>query len=197
MIVYYWLMRHKDENKSEAILQATVSLLNEIGFSEISMSKIAKRANVSSSTIYVYFENKEDMLNKLYLTIKEKMSQQIVSGIDERTGIREGVEAVLRNTIHFIITNKDYFLFLEQFSNSPLIQKMNQEKSSLLFKPIVDLLERGKQEKALKPVDTNLLLAFVYGSITVLGKEILKGTFDHNQENIKEMIQMTWDAIKA
>ncbi len=190
-------MRHKDENKSEAILQATVSLLNEIGFSEISMSKIAKRANVSSSTIYVYFENKEDMLNKLYLTIKEKMSQQIVSGIDERTGIREGVEAVLRNTIHFIITNKDYFLFLEQFSNSPLIQKMNQEKSSLLFKPIVDLLERGKQEKALKPVDTNLLLAFVYGSITVLGKEILKGTFDHNQENIKEMIQMTWDAIKA
>ena len=32
---------------NEAIFQATIQLLNEIGFSEISMSKIAKRANVS------------------------------------------------------------------------------------------------------------------------------------------------------
>ncbi|MDB4867155.1 MAG: TetR family transcriptional regulator [Cohnella sp.] len=38
------------------------------------MSKIAKKAGVSASTIYVYFENKEDMLNKLYLSIKKKMS---------------------------------------------------------------------------------------------------------------------------
>ncbi|MEY2194631.1 TetR/AcrR family transcriptional regulator [Neobacillus sp. BF23-41] len=44
------------------------------------MSKIAEKSNVSSSTIYVYFENKEDMLNKLYLTFKKKMSQRIFKG---------------------------------------------------------------------------------------------------------------------
>ncbi|MCZ8522715.1 helix-turn-helix domain containing protein [Paenibacillus mucilaginosus] len=71
MIVYYRIMRHKDENKNEAIFKATIQLLNEIGFSDISMSKIAKRAHVSPSTIYVYFENKEDMLSKLYSNGKQ------------------------------------------------------------------------------------------------------------------------------
>ncbi|MFJ5760843.1 TetR/AcrR family transcriptional regulator [Neobacillus sp. NPDC093182] len=46
-------MRHKDEKKNESIFQAAIDLINEIGLAETSMSKIAKKANVSSSTIYV------------------------------------------------------------------------------------------------------------------------------------------------
>ncbi|MDR1409712.1 MAG: TetR/AcrR family transcriptional regulator [Oscillospiraceae bacterium] len=53
-------MRVKDFSKKDAIFEATINLLNEIGFANISMSKIGKAAGVSSSTIYVYFENKED-----------------------------------------------------------------------------------------------------------------------------------------
>ena len=51
----------KDDNKKNAITKAVISLSNEIGFSNVSMSKIAKRAGVSSSTLYVYYENKDDM----------------------------------------------------------------------------------------------------------------------------------------
>jgi len=37
-------VRVKDENKKEAIFEATISLLNEIGFANLSMSEIAKKA---------------------------------------------------------------------------------------------------------------------------------------------------------
>ncbi|WP_094092917.1 TetR/AcrR family transcriptional regulator [Paenibacillus physcomitrellae] len=40
--------------------------MNEIGFAETSISKIAKKAGVSAATIYIYYENKEDMLSKIY-----------------------------------------------------------------------------------------------------------------------------------
>jgi hypothetical protein len=43
-IVYYRNMRTKDDSKKEAIFEATIGLLNEIGFANISMSKIAKSA---------------------------------------------------------------------------------------------------------------------------------------------------------
>jgi hypothetical protein len=39
-IVYYKIMRHKDDTKNEAIFQTTIELLNVVGFSEISISKI-------------------------------------------------------------------------------------------------------------------------------------------------------------
>jgi AcrR family transcriptional regulator len=100
------------------------------------MSKIAKKANVSSSTIYVYFENMEDMLNKLYLTFKKKMSQRIFKGFDETIPLKTGFETALRNFADFILTNKEYFLFAEQFSNSPLIHKLSHEEGNVLFEPI-------------------------------------------------------------
>ena len=74
MIVYHTNMRYKDEHKKEAIYEATILLLNKEGFSSTSMSKIAKHAGVSASTIYIYFKNKDDMLKKLYLDTKPELS---------------------------------------------------------------------------------------------------------------------------
>ena len=51
-------MRHKDDSKREAISNAAIELITTIGFANTSMSKIAKAANVSPATIYVYFEKK-------------------------------------------------------------------------------------------------------------------------------------------
>ena len=52
-------MRHKDDNKHQAICDAAIELITKNGFADTSMSKIAKAANVSPATIYVYFESKE------------------------------------------------------------------------------------------------------------------------------------------
>jgi AcrR family transcriptional regulator len=190
-------MRHKDENKNEAIFQATIQLLNEIGFSDISMSKIAKRANVSPSTIYVYFKNKEDMLGKLYTNVKQKMSAQILAGIDDTIPVKIAFERVLRNQIEFIFNHKEEFLFLEQFSNSPLIQNLCLEDPSWMFHPLFELVDRGRDQKLLKECDTMLLLVLIHAPVSALVKQHFNGEFELNEKNIRDMIQMSWDAIKA
>jgi AcrR family transcriptional regulator len=190
-------MRHKDENKSEAIFQATIQLLNEIGFADISMSKIAKRANVSSSTIYVYFENKEDMLLKLYLNVKEKMSQQLVQNIDESTPVKDGFATVMRNLLDFTLNNKDYFLFLEQFSTSPLLDKLCLEDTAWMFQSLRSFAMRGQREKLLKDVEINLLLTFCYFPVIQLAKAHFKKENEANQQNLDVIIKMSWDAIKV
>ena len=70
MIIYYRIMRYKDEQKQDAIIQATIQLVNEIGFAASSVSKIAKQANVSPATLYIYYTNKEDLLVSTYVSIK-------------------------------------------------------------------------------------------------------------------------------
>ena len=67
-------MRVKDDEKQEALFEATVKLVNEIGFVSSSVSKIAKEANVSPATIYVYYKNKEDLLVSTYIAIKLDLS---------------------------------------------------------------------------------------------------------------------------
>ncbi|GGF99893.1 AcrR family transcriptional regulator [Paenibacillus albidus] len=194
---YYRAMRHKDENKSESIFNAAIQLITEHGLSETSMSKIAKKAGVSASTIYVYFENKEDMLNKLYLSIKKKMSLAVFYNYDDSISYQSAFEHALRQYINFVLTHKDEFLFIEQFSNSPLLHKLSQKEGIELFEPIFSLFEKGKSQNIFKKVDTNLLHMFMVYPAMAYAKEYFSGQTDSKQENFNEIIQMSWDAVKA
>ncbi|MGG4467627.1 TetR/AcrR family transcriptional regulator [Paenibacillus alvei] len=161
------------------------------------MSKIAKRANVSPSTIYIYFKNKEDMLSKLYTIVKQRMSNQILAGIDDRIPIKIAFEMVIRNQFKFIFSHKDEFLFLVQFSNSPLIQNLCLEDPSWIFLPLFELVDRGIEQKVLKNSDIWMLLVQVHAPISALAKQHLSGEFKLNEKKIEELIEMSWDAIKA
>ena len=101
MIVYYRIMRHKDENKNQAIFDATIELINEIGFSDISMSKIAKRAGLSSATIYVYYASKEDLLVKLYVNVKERLSRGLLLHMHEGMETKEICRLFMKNGLEF------------------------------------------------------------------------------------------------
>ncbi|WP_379129522.1 TetR/AcrR family transcriptional regulator [Paenibacillus sp. sgz500958] len=190
-------MRRKDDNKNEAIFEATIGLLNEIGFSEISMSKIAKRAGVSSATIYVYFENKEDMLAKLYVRVKDKMSRQMIYKIDDSMPAREVCEKFMRNSLQFILENKDYFMFLEQFSTSPLIDKLCLEDTMTMFMPLHALIRKGQERGELKTLEPVYLLTYCYIPVTQLAKAHFKGQFEANEEHVRQIIEMSWDAIRV
>jgi Transcriptional regulator len=190
-------MRYKDENKSEAIFKATIQLLNEIGFAEISMSKIAKRAQVSAATIYIYFKNKEDMLNKLYMNVKEKLSRAMLRDIENAMPIQKAFQIEMENLMDYALNNRDDFLFLEQFSNSPLIEKINKEEGYEMFQTLYEIVERGKREHILKQEDSTILITYCYFPIIQLVKEHFKGTFRFSKEILDRVICMSWDAVKA
>ncbi len=188
------IMRNKDENKKDAIFEATIELLNEIGFANISMSKIAKRAGVSSSTIYVYFENKEDMLKKVYFEVKKKLITAMSHGIQEDTPIRLAVELLVRNVLTFVPENRQYFLFLEQFSNSPLVG--NLDDINLLFQPLNNVFEKGIRQGELKPIDVDLLMNYSIHSVVQLAKMYLKRDIQLTETDIQKITQISWDAVK-
>ena len=91
-------MRIKDLHKQEAIIEATVLLVNEIGFVSSSVSKIAKKAGVSPATIYIYYENKDDLLVSTYVEIKKKMSRALLKNLDNSLPIRDVLESFWKNT---------------------------------------------------------------------------------------------------
>ncbi|GEL76810.1 TetR/AcrR family transcriptional regulator [Tenuibacillus multivorans] len=60
--------------KYRQIIDAAVEVIAENGYYNSQVSKIAKRAGVADGTIYLYFENKEDILISVF---QEKMGQFI------------------------------------------------------------------------------------------------------------------------
>ena len=68
-------MRVRDENKQRALMEAAITVVNEIGLASSSVSKIAKEAGVSPATIYIYHKNKEDLLVSTYVQIKRDLAE--------------------------------------------------------------------------------------------------------------------------
>lgn len=190
-------MRRRDESKKDAIFQATKELLNEIGFAETSMSKIAKRAGVSAATLYVYFENKDDMLKKLYLDVKGKLATSIVGAIEPGQSIKETVNQGMRGYLAFLLQNREDYLFLEQFSHSPILKNLCIEEALPSFDALHGAIEKGMREGVLRPVDENLLLTYCYLPIMQIVKEQERGVLTITEEMISTIIEMSWNAVRA
>jgi AcrR family transcriptional regulator len=191
-------MRIRDENKVEAIYDATIQLVNEIGFAETSISKIAKRANVSAATIYIYHENKEDLLYKTYLKLKGKLSERMFQKLDETLTVRESFESIINNYVAFILTYTDYFLFLEQIMTSPLPKKWCiEDTTASLFQPVYKMFEVGKNEGLFKQEDVSMLIVYSILPIAELAKAHLLNGTQFEDKQLKAAIAMSWDAIKV
>jgi len=196
MIVYFTAMRTKDDEKEAALFEATVKLVNEIGFASSSVSKIAREAGVSPATIYVYYKNKEDLLVSTYIEIKLDLSKALLRDFNDRLPIRDILRNVWFNMFEYISKNLEYFKFVEQFSNSPYSSLVNREEVEQYFIPLIKVLQTGIEQKIIKNVNFDILTAFMYHPITVLANPGLCQDFVLNEENIETAFTLAWDAIK-
>lgn len=57
-------MRQAKTDLSEQIFSATDRLMAKEGLNQLSMHKLAKEANIAAGTIYLYFKNKDELLEQ-------------------------------------------------------------------------------------------------------------------------------------
>ncbi len=190
-------MRTKDDKKITALFEATVKLVNEIGFTSSSVSKIAKEAKVSPATIYVYYENKEELLASTYVEIKRNLSTFVMQDFDDTLPVRDILQKIWFNIFRFALKYPDYIRYTDQFSNSPYSSLVDREELEQYTKPFFKGLERGIEQKIIKNVNSDILSAFIYYPITFLSNKNMCKNFELTEENIESAFTLAWDAIKV
>lgn len=188
-------MRVKDDKKLQAICDAAIELITANGFADTSMSKIAKAAQVSPATIYVYFENKETLLNEIYLLVKQEMCAELLRGVKSDLSVAEAFKITWDNFYKYAMKNPVRFAFTEQFANSPLVGGICKERSMEFFKPLLDLFERGKDEKVFKDIPLEIFIAFTFSPLTGLIKEHFSGEIVLNKKALATTFEIAWDAV--
>lgn len=196
MIIYFRDMRIKDLHKQEAIINATVDLVNEIGFVSSSVSKIAKKAGVSPATLYIYYQNKEDLLVSTYIEIKKKLSKEMLQNFNETLPLRDILFNIWLNAHNFIKNNRELFQYSEQFSNSPYTEHVDHDELDKHFEPFIKVLKKGVEQKVIKDVSFDLLVAFVFYPIMIISNPKLCKKLELNDDAIETGFSMAWDAIK-
>ena len=186
----------KSIDKRNALIQATVALVNNNGFHATPMSKIAKMANVSPATIYLYFENKQDLVNKTYIEVKKKYSDFAFAHYKDTMTVEEGFEHIWRRIADFKLNDYDNAMFLAQCDNTPIIDEPSLHAGIKHLQPLLDLWERGKQEGVIKPISDYLLYAYAINPLSFLMIAQKRGAFQLDKEQIEQAYQSAWNSIK-
>ncbi len=188
-------MRVKDEKKEQAIFDAAITLITTNGLADTSMSKIAKVAEVSAATIYIYFENKEDMLNKTYTHVKREIAAALGKGLQPKLTVEEAFKVIWNNFYKYAVKNSVKFSFTEQFANSPLVDRVHKEEGMSYFQTLFEWFERGKREKVFKDVPVEIFTAFAFAPLIGLVKQHFCGEVVLDNKLLKAVYEITWKAV--
>jgi len=138
-------MRVRDENKQRRIKEAMVSLILREGIDGTSISKIAREAGVSAATIYVYYENKDEMLAETFREYAHQPYQYIMQCVRPEMSGSELIETMVRSCYAFSVEHEEIFSFVEQCSHCPSLSEHVCEKdcSGDILKMIHSYQEAG------------------------------------------------------
>lgn len=187
----------KSIDKRNALIKATIELVNNNGFHATPMSKIAKMASVSPATIYLYFENKQDLVNKTYIEVKAAYTNYAFATYNEALTVKEGFEIIWKRIADFKLKESENAMFLAQCDNTPMIDEPSRQKGIKHLQPLLDLWERGKKEGIIKPISDYLLYAYAINPLSFLMMSQKRGAFKLDKTNIEEAYQAAWSSIKV
>jgi len=190
------MARPRDTNKIDLIYKAALNLVVKIGYVELKMSDVAKEAGVATGTLYIYFSNKEDLINKLYLHLKKQNTQEIVSEYQPKNPFFINFKNVWYKYLEISSRDPHQMMFLEQYFRSPYLREETKQQTEALLAPIIELIVVGQEQGLVKEVSADILLSYLIGAVN----EIVKVHFDKNQKitqaTIDACFEMSWHSIK-
>ena len=84
----------------EEILDKTLELINEVGFDNFTMRKLAGKLGLTATTIYQYYKNKEELyfaaLTQGFDTLCDVVQEALGKQNDPKERLREVIRAVIR-----------------------------------------------------------------------------------------------------
>jgi len=186
----------KSIEKRDALVKATINLVNNNGFHATPMSKIAKMAKVSPATIYLYFDNKQDLVNKVYLEVKAAYTAYVFKNYSSDISVVNGFEIIWKRIADFKLKEVEEAMFLAQCDNTPMIDEASRQEGLKHLQPLLDLWERGIKEDIIKPLSPYLLYAYTINPLSFLMVMQQRGVFQLNQDHLEDAYRAAWNSIK-
>ena len=135
-------------NTEEKILYSALELFVSRGFNTPT-SEITKKAKVSSGILFHYFPTKDDLILTLYANILGEYYQSGFNQIDDeimvnRTRFESNIKRAWSALVQWGVSNWEKFQYMQQFENTPYLEKFQSKKSTDIQKVQSYLVEETK-----------------------------------------------------
>lgn len=197
-------MRTRDEQKEQAIRAQAMQMIVKHGFDGLSMQKLAKAADVSPATIYIYFKDRDDLIVQLWVNEMERMAEATLMGFDPSMNFEDGLRLQWMNRAHFFMNNQQSMHFMEQVKYSPYEAACRKKMDGKFISAMREFAQNAIQRKELVKLPLEVYWSVAYAPLYQLvkfhmvGKGMMGGAekFVLNEKLMEQTLQLVLKALR-
>lgn len=190
-------MKPKDEKKLNAVVAAACRMASERGLLGLTLSEIAKAAGIGTSTLYVYFADKEELFNEVYRRAKLEAMDFYGGDIDPSAPIKSRVRIVWNRMLDHRLRRHDEVSFMEQFVGSAYMTEESRAYTNKIGEGMLRIITEGQEQEILKTIPVPFLVSFFIGSVRETARLIRAESISDSEESRAVAFQLCWDGIRA
>ena len=144
--------KKKNSEKYYRIIQAATKIFARKGFYQSKISEIAREAQVADGTIYIYFENKDDILISLFEEQMKVVLDNMVSQISREDNPAKKLVKFALTHLELIEQNQNMaeIIQVEVRQSSKFMKEYKNEKFAEYLDLIRDIIREGQEKGVFK-----------------------------------------------
>lgn len=147
----------RKQQKKEDILNASLTLFKKFGVQRVSVTEIAKKANVSQVTIYNYFGSKNNLAHEVIIFYVDQVWEGYEQLFDSNAPFLDKIKQVIFDkTMEANHINQEFFeYFMKEYTDeggNNYIEEMYTKKALPRF---MDLFKEGREQGYINPNISN------------------------------------------
>jgi AcrR family transcriptional regulator len=195
-------MRTRDVNKENLIQEKAIEMIAKQGLDSFSMQRLAKAANVSPATLYIYYKDRDDLITQLATSVSHRLMETSLKGMHPKMAFADGLELQWKNRMEFFLKYPLDVEFIEQIRYMPAYDsvKDNIRKNfgDVLGKFVHNAINRGELQPLPFEAYWSIAFAPLYQLIKfhAQGNSPANASFRITDEIVKQTLQLVIKALK-
>lgn len=183
-------------NKCDLILAATLKLLASRGFHGFSIRDVAKQAGVATGTVYLYFEDREDLIKKLHSQIIATVGEEVFIAVEKDMSLYQQFQGMCRRFWSLFQQQPEMILSKGQFDHLPAdLLRSRHEEAKVVLEPLFTFFIRGREQQVLKNFPDEILFSLAFEPYFEIARKSLQGFVTVDEAMLEQIIHASWDSI--
>ncbi|WP_166923930.1 TetR/AcrR family transcriptional regulator [Flavobacterium poyangense] len=197
-------MRIRDIDKEKLVVARAIDQIVQDGFQGFSMNKLAKACNISVATLYIYYKDKDDLIQKIGRSVALEFFSSTIKDFSPEMPFEEGLWIQWVNRADFTMKYPKEVAFFEIIKHSPHGEIiLNSTTKFSDFRMIMkQFIDNSLRKNELIPMSFEVFWAVAYGPLYTLlnfhteGKSMGGKPFVLTDTMMKEAFTATIKALK-
>ncbi|MFS0724837.1 TetR/AcrR family transcriptional regulator [Paenibacillus sp. 1P07SE] len=177
----------RSEDTKQSIIRAAGALFDEKGYDAVTMRQIAKTAGCSHTTIYIYFQDKEALLQALTLPALLEIKSRVQTVLqDVLLSATEAVDRISMEMIRFCLSHRTMYTVFFMVKAGRVDEQEPASALNKLRNELFALLSEGLKRCFAEPPSGERLLA--YSRIYYYMLQGIVGTYAYSEESTESIM---------